>query len=131
MTHHLNTNKQFMIGNGILAFAVIFVVVIFVYMSLRFDFSKMSERHYAEQYGISLTSGFAGDSLTVMINDSILFDGVVGSEPLRIESARFAEESALLIVEKSTDNVSTFNLSEKGGEYRFERDADGVKQLAQ
>ena len=33
MAHRLNTNKQFMIGNGILAFAVIFVVVIFVYMS--------------------------------------------------------------------------------------------------
>lgn len=28
MTHRLNTNKQFMLGNGILAFAVIFVVVI-------------------------------------------------------------------------------------------------------
>ena len=27
MAHHLNTNKQFMVGNGILAFAVIFVVV--------------------------------------------------------------------------------------------------------
>ena len=33
MAHHLNTNKQFMVGNGILAFAVIFVVVIFIYMS--------------------------------------------------------------------------------------------------
>lgn len=32
MAHHLNTNKQFMVGNGILAFAVIFVVVIFIYM---------------------------------------------------------------------------------------------------
>ena len=30
MAHRLNTNKQFMVGNGILAFAVIFVVVIFV-----------------------------------------------------------------------------------------------------
>ena len=35
MAHRLNTNKQFMVGNGILAFAVIFVVVIFVYMSMR------------------------------------------------------------------------------------------------
>lgn len=41
MAHHLNTNKQFMVGNGILAFAVIFVVVIFVYMSLRLDKRKM------------------------------------------------------------------------------------------
>jgi hypothetical protein len=131
MTHHLNTNKQFMIGNGILAFAVIFVVVIFVYMSLKSDFSKQSERHYAEHYTVSLTKGFAGDSVMVMINDSIIFDGAVAAEPLLIESDRFAQESALLIVEKSTERVSTFDLSEKGGSYRFERDTDGVKQLAQ
>lgn len=40
MTHRLNTNKQFMIGNGILAFAVIFVVVLFVYMSMRLQMTK-------------------------------------------------------------------------------------------
>jgi len=32
MAHRLNTNKQFMVGNGILAFAVIFVVVIFLFI---------------------------------------------------------------------------------------------------
>ena len=47
MAHHLNTNKQFMIGNGILAFAVIFVVVIFVYMSMRLQRQKEGERHFA------------------------------------------------------------------------------------
>ena len=49
MAHRLNTNKQFMIGNGILAFAVIFVVVIFVYMSMRLHNGKKenatSSRH--------------------------------------------------------------------------------------
>ena len=46
MAHRLNTNKQFMVGNGILAFAVIFVVVIFVYMSLRLDKKKDEGRNY-------------------------------------------------------------------------------------
>ena len=54
MAHHLNTNKQFMIGNGILAFAVIFVVVIFVYMSMRLQRQKEGERHFAETYNITL-----------------------------------------------------------------------------
>ena len=45
MAHRLNTNKQFMVGNGILAFAVIFVVVIFVYMSMRLQREKQEERH--------------------------------------------------------------------------------------
>ena len=71
MAHHLNTNKQFMIGNGILAFAVIFVVVIFVYMSMRLQRQKEGER------------------------------------------------------------LSLFELSEKGGNYRFEKDGDEVKLLAQ
>ena len=48
MAHRLNTNKQFMVGNGILAFAVIFVVVIFVYMSMRLQREKQEERHFIE-----------------------------------------------------------------------------------
>ena len=54
MAHRLNTNKQFMVGNGILAFAVIFVVVIFVYMSMRLQREKQEERHFIESYTISL-----------------------------------------------------------------------------
>lgn len=48
MAHRLNSNKQFMVGNGILAFAVIFVVVIFVYMSLRLQREKEANRHFSE-----------------------------------------------------------------------------------
>ena len=47
MAHRLNTNKQFMVGNGILAFAVIFVVVIFVYMSMRLQREKQEEPHFS------------------------------------------------------------------------------------
>ena len=54
MAHHLNTNKQFMVGNGILAFAVIFVVVIFVYMSLRLQKQKDEDRNFIETYTIPL-----------------------------------------------------------------------------
>ena len=72
MAHHLNTNKQFMIGNGVLAFAVIFVVVIFVYMSMRLQQQKNGERNFQETYTITLTKGFTGDSLSLLINDSVL-----------------------------------------------------------
>ena len=58
MAHRLNTNKQFTLGNGILAFAVIFVVVIFVYMSMRLQREKQEERHFIETYTISLVKGF-------------------------------------------------------------------------
>ncbi|ERI82007.1 hypothetical protein HMPREF1981_02697 [Bacteroides pyogenes F0041] len=130
MAHRLNTNKQFMIGNGILAFAVIFVVVIFVYMSLRLQRNKQAERYFIETYTISLTKGFAGDSISLFVNDSLIDSRRMTDESYFIKLGRFAEQSALLIVDNRTDEVSTFDLSEKGGVYRFEKDKDGIKQLA-
>lgn len=131
MAHHLNTNKQFMVGNGIMAFAVIFVVVIFVYMSMRLQQQKDGDRTFAETYTISLTKGFTGDSLSLLINDSILVNQKIAEDPLTIEVKRFAEQSALMIVDNATEKLSLFELSEKGGKYRFEKENGEVKQLSQ
>ena len=128
MAHRLNTNKQFMVGNGILAFAVIFVVVIFVYMSMRLQREKQEERHFIETYTIHLTKGFTGDSLSLFINDSLIINRRIAEEPFTLEVGRFAEQNALMIVDNLTDELSTFDLSEKGGSYRFEKDADGVRR---
>ena len=130
MTHRLNTNKQFMIGNGILAFAVIFIVVVFVYMSMRLQRNKEADRHFIETYTINLTKGFVGDSLSLFVNDSLIMDKQISEEPVTVEIGRFAEESALMIVDNITEQVSVFDLSEKEGNYRFEKDTDGIKQLA-
>ena len=126
MAHHLNTNKQFMVGNGILAFAVIFVVVIFIYMSLRLQ----RENHYIETYTISLVKGFAGDSISLFVNDSLIANQVMQEEAFTVEVGRFAEQSALMIVDNKTEIASVFDLSEKGGTYQFEKETDGIKQLA-
>ena len=130
MAHRLNTNKQFMLGNGILAFAVIFVVVIFIYMSMRLQQEKQEERHFIETYTISLVKGFAGDSISLLINDSLIANRIMSEEPYTIEVGRFADQSALLIVDNKTELVSTFDLSERGVTYQFEKEADGIKQLA-
>ena len=130
MTHHLNTNKQFMIGNGILAFAVIFVVVIFVYMSMRLQQRKEGERNFIETYTITLTKGFAGDSISLFVNDSLIANQVMQEEAFTVEVGRFAEQSALMIVDNKTEIASVFDLSEKGGTYQFEKETDGIKQLA-
>ena len=130
MTHRLNTNKQFMVGNGILAFAVIFVVVIFIYMSLRLQKEKQSERHFLETYSINLVKGFTGDSLSLFINDSLVMNKTIMEEPLAVDINRFAEESGLQIVDNITEHGSVFDLSKKGGSYRFEKDAEGIKQLS-
>lgn len=130
MAHHLNTNKQFMVGNGILAFAVIFVVVIFVYMSMRIQQQKKSERTFLETYSITLEKGFEGDSMSVYINDSLIVSRQLTAEPLSIEVNRFAQQSALMIVDNRTEKLSLFELSEKGGRYRFEKEGEEVKLLA-
>lgn len=119
-----------MVGNGILAFAVIFVVVIFVYMSMRLQQKKDEDRNFIETYTISLTKGFAGDSLSILINDSVLVNQRITEEPFDIEVKRFAQQSALMIVDNATDQLSLFELSEKGGNYRFEKENGEVKQLA-
>lgn len=131
MAHRLNTNKQFMIGNGILAFAVIFVVVIFVYMSMRLQQQKQEDRHFVENYAITLTRGFAGDSISIFINDSLIANRTMTEEPFSIEVKRFEEQSALLIVNNLTEKLSLFELSEKGGRYRFEKEGEEVKLLSQ
>ena len=120
MAHHLNTNKQFMVGNGILAFAVIFVVVIFIYMSLRLQRENQAERHYIETYTISLVKGFAGDSISLFVNDSLIANQGMQEEAFTVEVGRFAEQSALMIVDNKMEIASVFDLSEKGGTYQFE-----------
>lgn len=130
MAHRLNTNKQFMVGNGILAFAVIFVVVIFIYMSMRLQQKQQEERHFIETYTISLVKGFTGDSISLFVNDSLISNKNIIEEPYTVEVGRFAEQSALLIVDNKTELVSTFDLSERGGNYQFEKEEDGIKQLA-
>ena len=112
-------------------FAVIFVVVIFIYMSLRLQKQKDEDRNFIETYTITLEKGFIGDSLSLMINDSVLVNKKITEEPFSMDVKRFAEQSALLIVDKATDQLSLFELSEKGGNYRFEKENGEVKQLAQ
>ena len=85
MAHHLNTNKQFMIGNGILAFAVKFLVVLFVYLSIRMQRQKEGERYFAETYNVTLVKGFTGDSISILLNDSVLIDQRIDKEPFNFE----------------------------------------------
>ena len=123
---HLQTNRQFMIGNSIVFIGVIFVVVLFLYLSLRMQAQKSGHHYYNEVYNIGLVQGFTGDDFTVYMNDSIVFDGTINQEPQRIEVKRFAEETSLLIVNKATEQVSIFELPNDGGTFSFERNDEEI-----
>lgn len=131
MAHRLNTNKQFMIGNGLLAFAILIVVVLFLYISMRNQPGKDdADKYFTESYTINLVSGFVNDSLSIFINDSLLVNKQITEEPFALEVPRFAEQSTLMIVDNVTDQLSVFDLSERGGKLSFSKDKDGIKQLA-
>jgi hypothetical protein len=129
MIKHLTTNKQFMIGNGILAFAVIFVVVAFVYMSMRVQQEKKGEKKYTETYTITLVKGFTGDSLSLFINDSLLLNKCIVQVPVSIKTTRFTEQSALIIVDNLTEGIFVFDLSEKGEAISLIKDINGIRRL--
>lgn len=116
---HLQTNRQFMLGNTIVFVGVIFVVVLFIYLSLRMQAQKSDTHYYTEVYSIALEEGFAGGAYTVYMNDSIVFDGSISEGSQAIEVKRFAEESSLLIVDKSTEQVAIFELPTEGGTFRY------------
>ena len=126
-TDHLKTNKQFMLGNGLLAFAVFIIVALFFYLSFR-EQGKKEERSYAESYAISLVRGFMGSDVQVLVNDSVLHNGAVQTEPLTFSITRFAENSSVIIVDNATEKMAVFELSEQGGVYDFEMNNGEVTQ---
>lgn len=109
----VNSNKQFMIGNGLLAFGVFFVVCFFLYLSFRSS-SKKEQQVFEGIYTVEITSGFAGDSLSVFVNDSLLMNRMMGDTDVTLQLERFAEESVLMIVDNRTENITPFNLNPKG-----------------
>lgn len=100
-------------------------------MSLRLQRKGDEKRNFIETYTITLTKGFVGDSLSLLINDSILINQKISTEPFSVEVGRFTDQSTLLIVDNNTEHLSLFELSEKGGNYRFEKEMGEVKQLSQ
>ena len=62
------------------------------------------------------------------MNDSVLFNAPVQSEPLTFSITRFAENSSVIIVDNATEQMSVFELSEQGGVYSFEK-TDGEVTL--
>lgn len=117
----INSNKQFMIGNGILAFGVFFIVCLFLYLSFRTsktDKTKVSSDLYTIQIGTS----FAGDSISVYVNDSLLLNCTMGSTALTLQVNRFAEENALMIVDNKSDEITPFSLNPKGSIVNVEKE---------
>lgn len=94
-------------------------------MSLRLN--SKNEETFEGIYEITLSEGFLNEMTEIHLNDSILFHDVVIKEPMKLEIHQFASQNALLFVDQETNGISIFNLSDKGGNYKFKKDIHSNK----
>ena len=109
-----NPHKNFMVFNAVLFIAVLVVCGIFLYMAYTFKRDANKKVTYEGRYHIEVSNDFAGESLSVYVNDSLLWNQAMPDTLVTLDIDRFAEENALLIVDNKTDIAIPFNLDKKG-----------------
>ena len=103
-----------MVFNAVLFIAVLVVCGIFPYMAYTFKRDANKKVTYEGRYHIEVSNDFAGESLSVYVNDSLLWNQAMPDTLVTLDIDRFAEENALLIVDNKTDIAIPFNLDKKG-----------------
>ena len=103
-----------MVFNAVLFIAVLVVCGIFLYMAFTFKRDANKKVTYEGRYHIEVSKDFAGESLSVYVNDSLLWNQAMPDTLVTLDIDRFAEENALLIVDNTTDTATLFNLGKKG-----------------
>ena len=109
-----NPHKKFMVFNAVLFFAVLFITALFLYLAYTLKRDTDKKVTYEGQYHIEVNNDFAGQSLSIYVNDSLLWNQAMPDTLVILDIDRFAEESALLIVDNATDTATPFNLDKKG-----------------
>ena len=103
-----------MVFNAVLFIAVLVVCGIFLYMAFTFKRDANKKVTYEGRYHIEVSNDYAGESLSVYVNDSLLWNQAMPDTLVTLDIDRFAEENALLIVDNTTDTATPFNLDKKG-----------------
>lgn len=109
-----NPHKNFMVFNAVLFIAVLFITGLFLYLSYTFKRDADRKVTYEGRYLIEMSPDFRGESLSIYVNDSLLMNATMPDTLVALEIARFAEESALIVVDNTTDAMTPFNLASKG-----------------
>ena len=115
-----------MVFNAVLFFAVLFITALFLYLAYTFKRDADKVVSYKGRYHIEVSTDFAGEGLSIYVNDSLLLDGTMPDTLVSLDVNRFAEEHALLIVDKQTDIVTPFNLSKEGGKVIIKKEGSKI-----
>ena len=121
-----NPHKKFMTFNAVLFFAVLFITGLFLYLSFTLKRDADKKVTYEGRYHIEVSGDFSGESLSIYVNDSLLLNGIMPDSLTILDIDRFAEQSAILIVDNTTDNVTPFNLDPKGSKVVVKKEKDGI-----
>ena len=109
-----NPHKNIMIFNAVLFIAVMVICGIFLYMSYTLKRDANKKVTYEGEYHIEIAGDFAGEDISIYINDSLLNKGIMPDTALVLDLQRFADEHSLMWVDNKTDMVQPFSLSKKG-----------------
>lgn len=94
----------------------------FLYLGFRNQSkSNNKEKTFAGIYTVEIADSFTGDSLSIYINDSLLFNSNIGDAAVKFQVKRFAEESTLMVVDNHTDEITPFNLNPEGSQIAVEK----------
>ena len=115
-----------MVFNFILMFVLFAIVFIFLYMAYQFKRDANRKITYEGDYSIELNDDFLGDSLSIYVNDSILFKQTVKDSTTLLQINRFAEEHMLMVVDAQTDRATSFNLSDKGSRVKVSKSQNEI-----
>ena len=124
-TKHLNRNKQFLIGIGVLAFAVLLVVVLFLSMSYDKFEEQMKKVATHDYYQIEFANDLVGEYAQIYVNDSLLFDKEISSDTLKVKFKPFGEQHLLMLVDGESNTARNFNLQEKGCKILIKKNIEG------
>lgn len=103
-----------MIFNAVLFIAVMVICGIFLYMSYTLKRDANKKVTYEGEYHIEIAGDFAGEDISIYINDSLLNKGIMPDTTLVLDLQRFADEHSLMWVDNKTDMVQPFSLNKKG-----------------
>ena len=114
-----NPHKNFMVFNAVLFIAVMVISGIFLYMSYTLKRDANKKVAYEGEYHIEIARDFAGEDISIYINDSLLTKGIMPDTIVCLDINRFAEEHALMVVNNQTDSATPFNLDKKGSKIKL------------
>lgn len=116
-----NSNKSFLTGTALLGVAVIAIVFLFLMQAVNLSQTK-EERLRQDVFHFVVSSDFAGQDLSVWMNDSLIAPHATVGDTLT--HPRIADETSLLIVDNATQRVTAMEISEKKGTFALRKQAE-------